>query len=67
LQTPSDFRRGQYALVNLEHHPTKNVMIGGEFQWGRRNNHSDGFQVDDYRIQFGFRYNFDYKFGSAKK
>src|SRR5215470_12719986 len=53
LQNPSDFRRGQYALVNLEHHPTKNVMIGGEFQWGRRNNFSDGFEVNDYRIQFG--------------
>jgi hypothetical protein len=67
LQNPSDFRRGQYALFNLEHHPTKNAMIGGEFQWGRRNNFSDGFEVNDYRLQFGFRYNFDYKFGSAKK
>src|SRR5215472_9885863 len=67
LQSPTDFRRGQYGLFNLEHHPTKNVMYGAEFQWGRRNNFSDGFQVDDYRLQFGFRYNFDYKLGSAKK
>ena len=67
LQNPSDFRRGQYALFNLEHHPTKNVMYGAEFQWGRRNNFSDGFEVNDYRLQFGFRYNFDHKLGGAKK
>ncbi|HZD96223.1 MAG TPA: DcaP family trimeric outer membrane transporter [Candidatus Sulfotelmatobacter sp.] len=65
LQTPSSFHKGQYGLINLLHYPVKNVMFGGEFQWGRRDNFADGFQVDDYRIQFGFRYNFDYKIGYA--
>jgi hypothetical protein len=66
LQTPSDFRRGHYGLTNLLFYPTKNSMMGGEFQWGRRENFTDGFTYDDYRIQFGFRYNFDYKLGGAK-
>jgi len=33
-------------------------MAGGEFQWGRRHNNSDGWKVNDYRIQFSFKYNF---------
>lgn len=66
LELPSDFRRGQYALINLLSYPAKNVMIGGEFQWGKRNNFADGFEVSDRRIQFGVRYNFDFKFDIAK-
>lgn len=66
LQNPNDFHRGQYGLANLLYYPAKNVMMGGEFQWGRRSNFLDGFVFDDYRIQFGFKYNFDYKLGGAK-
>ena len=66
LQLPSEFHKGQYGLINLLHYPTKNIMIGGEFQWGQRNNFTDGFQFDDYRIQASFRYNFDYKLGGEK-
>ena len=66
LQTPSEFHKGQYGLINLLYYPTKNVMMGSEFQWGRRDNFRDGFSFDDYRIQLGFRYNFDYKFGGPK-
>jgi hypothetical protein len=51
--------------VNLLHYPAKNVMIGGEFQWGRRDNFNDGFTFNDYRIQLGARYNFDYKLGGT--
>jgi hypothetical protein len=65
LQNASEFRRGQYGLVNLLHYPAKNVMIGGEFQWGRRDNFTDGFTFNDYRIQLGARYNFDYKLGGT--
>jgi hypothetical protein len=32
--------------------------MGGEFQWGRRANNTDGFIFNDYRIQFSFKYNF---------
>ena len=38
-------------------------MTGGEFQWGRRENFSDGWSVNDYRLQFSFKYNFSYKLG----
>ena len=56
-QTPSDFHQGHYALVNLLYHPVPAVMVGGEFQYGRRVNFSDGFNVNDYRIQVSFKYN----------
>jgi hypothetical protein len=66
LQLPAEFHRGQYGLVNLLYYPVKRVMMGGEFQWGRRGNFLDGFTFDDYKVQFSFRYNFDYKLGGAK-
>jgi hypothetical protein len=59
-QLPNAFRRGQYALVNLLYYPVKGVMMGGELQWGRRANRSDGFIYNDYRIQFSFKYDFGY-------
>jgi hypothetical protein len=62
-QKPSDFRLGQYALGNVLYYPVENVMVGSEFQWGRRDNNSDGFRADDYRIQFSFKYSFSYKVG----
>ena len=41
-------------------------MAGAEFQWGQRDNFSDGFAVDDYRIQFSFKYNFSFMLGGKK-
>jgi DcaP outer membrane protein len=61
-QTADAFHRGHYALANLLYYPYENVMVGGEFQWGRRQNFLDGFHSDDFRIQFSFRYNFSKKF-----
>jgi DcaP outer membrane protein len=55
-QNPSDFHQGHYALANLLYHPIPKVMIGGEFQFGRRVNFSDGFNTNDYRMQFSFKY-----------
>jgi hypothetical protein len=66
LQLATEFHRGQYGLINLLHYPTKNVMMGGEFQWGRRSNFRDNFVFDDYKLQFSFKYNFDYKLGGPK-
>jgi hypothetical protein len=63
FQTPDAFHKGEYALVNLLHYPIKNVMAGAEFQWGKRKNFADGFESDDYRIQFSFRYNFNVSIG----
>ena len=55
-QLPSAFHQGQYALANLLFHPVKKVTVGGEFQFGRRLNFIDGFNYNDYRVQFSFRY-----------
>ena len=61
-QAPNAFRRGHYGLGNLLFYPTENSMVGGEFQWGRRENFLDGFKSDDFRIQFSFKYNFSKTF-----
>jgi len=60
-EAPDAFHQGHYALTNLLYHPVPSVTIGGEFQWGRRINMSDGFNVNDYRMQFSFKY--DWKKG----
>jgi hypothetical protein len=62
-QRPSAFRDGQYALGNVQYLPVPNVMMGGELQWGRRQNFSDGFESDGFKIQFSFKYNFSWKLG----
>jgi hypothetical protein len=38
-------------------------MIGGELQWGRRENFADGFTSDGFKLHFSFKYNFSWKFG----
>ncbi|HZI43000.1 MAG TPA: DcaP family trimeric outer membrane transporter [Gemmatimonadaceae bacterium] len=63
LQAPTAFKSGQYASVNLLWTPVPNVMTGGEFQWGHRDNFSDGFHSNDYRFQFALKYSFSQKFG----
>jgi hypothetical protein len=55
----NSFHQGHYALVNLLYHPVKQVTMGGEFQWGRRVNFADGFNVNDYKMQFSFRYDWN--------
>lgn len=62
-QAASAFKDGQYALGNLLYYPVPNVMVGGELQWGRRENFQDGFQSDGVKLQFSFRYNFSWKLG----
>ena len=62
-QAPNAFTRGQYAVGNLLYYPVPNAMVGGEFQWGRRTNFSDGFHSDGVKLQFSFKYNFSAKLG----
>jgi hypothetical protein len=62
-QAPNAFRVGHYALGNVLYYPVPNVTVGGEFQWGRRENFSDGFHSDGFKLQFSFKYNFSYKLG----
>ncbi len=61
-QLPSDYHRGYYSVANLLYHPVPKVMMGGEFQWGRRMNFSDGFNSNDYRMQFSFKYDWNKSF-----
>jgi len=62
-QSPSAFETGQYALANLLYHPVPNVFYGIELQWGDRDNFTDGFSSDDFRVQFSAKYNFGRTFG----
>jgi hypothetical protein len=62
-QSPSAFNQGHYAVGNLIYYPTANVLVGGEFQFGRRLNFTDGWNVNDYRVQFSFKYSFSKVFG----
>ncbi|HEU5259053.1 MAG TPA: DcaP family trimeric outer membrane transporter [Vicinamibacterales bacterium] len=61
LQLPAAFHKGQYASANLLWTPVTNVMMGGELQWLRRENFSDGFESSDRRLQFSFKYSFSAK------
>ncbi len=54
----SDFKIGQYSSLNLLYHPTDRITMGGEVQWIRRVNNSDGWEVTDTRVQLSFRYSF---------
>ena len=62
-QAADAYKTGQYALGNVLYYPVPNVMVGGEFQWGRRENFADGFQSDGVKVQFSFKYNFSWKLG----
>ena len=58
LQSPDAFRMGQYGLFNLRYYPVENVMMGIEYQYGRRDNFNDGFHSIANKIQFSFKFNF---------
>jgi len=62
-QLASAFHQGHYAVGNLLFYPVKQVMMGTEFQFGRRVNFADGFNTNDYRIQFSVRYDWAKAFG----
>lgn len=63
LQAADAYKSGQYGSVNLLYTPFPNALMGGEFLWGHRENKSDGFSVNDYRIQVSFKYSFSAKVG----
>jgi hypothetical protein len=62
-QSPDAFNKGQYALANILYHPVPNLFFGPELQWARRDNYLDGFNSDDFRVQFSVKYNFSKSFG----
>ena len=58
LQSATAFRRGQYGLFNLRYYPVDKVMFAIEYQYGRRDNFSDGFHSIGNKIQLEFEFNF---------
>ena len=58
LQLPEAFKRGQYGLFNLRYYAVKNLMIGAEYQYGRRDNFRDGFYSVGNKIQLMVEANF---------
>jgi hypothetical protein len=60
FQTADAFRSGQYALANLLYTPDPRIMMGGELQWGQRED-NNGDHGEDFRVQFSFKYNFSSK------
>jgi hypothetical protein len=61
-QDPSAFKRGHYTLANLLYYPVENAMMGVELQYGTRENFSDDWNTDIFKIQFSFRYKFSQVF-----
>lgn len=61
-QTADAFKKGQYIVGNLMYYPVKNAMMGIEFQWGDRENFSDGWSTSITKVQFSFKYNFSQSF-----
>lgn len=57
-EAPDAFDSGQYAIVNLLHHPVPQVTLGGELQYGRRENFSDDWDYAALKFQFSARYRF---------
>jgi len=56
---------GQYALANILYMPVPNVMAGFEVGWEKRENNSDGFDVDLMHFQLSAKYNFALNLGAG--
>jgi hypothetical protein len=56
-QAGNALHAGSYASANLLYALTKNVLLGGEFVWGRREN-KDGNSAIDSRFQFSTKVSF---------
>jgi hypothetical protein len=66
LQSPNAFRRGQYALINLRYYPVTNLMAGIEYQYGKRDNFSDGFYSTGNKLQLSFKFSFSHKINRSE-
>lgn len=56
-QAGNALHAGSYASANLLYTLTRNVLLGGELVWGRREN-KDGGSASDSRFQFSTRVSF---------
>jgi len=57
-QLPASYHAGSYATATLVLTPAAGVTLATEYQWGRRENASDGWTFDDHRVQVSVRYRF---------
>lgn len=64
--SPDAYKMGQYAIVNFMAVPFTNAMAGVEFQYGKRENFTDGFSSDAVKVQFSFKYSFSQVFYKRK-
>ena len=67
VEDPSPAARGNAIVIgrhtSIGDAAIPAVMLGPEFQWGRRENNSDGWTANDYRIQFSVKCNFGHTWG----
>jgi hypothetical protein len=63
--SPTAYKQGQYASLNLLWSPFTNFMMGGELQWGERTGENN-FSADDTKFQFSFKYSFSQVFMKKK-
>ena len=61
-QAGDAFKNGKYAIGNIIYYPVKDAMMVAEFQWGSRENYTDGWSTTDSKLQFSFKYNFSQPF-----
>ena len=55
LQAADAFSKGQYGLINFRYYPVAKIMLGAEYQFGRRDNFNDGFHSVGNKI-FGIKF-----------
>ena len=55
----TQYKTGQYAIVNLVCTPFPNFLAAAEVQYGKREAFN-GFSADDMKIQFSFKYSFSH-------
>lgn len=64
LQSADAFRKGRYGLGNLRWLPSKTIMIGIEYQYGKRQNAGNGFSATGNKLQLSAKYSFSSRAGS---
>lgn len=58
FQSTDAFKTGEYVSVNVLYTPAKQIMMGVEYLWGKRED-KNGASGDDNRVQFSFKYSFN--------
>ena len=61
-QLATAFAASSYGTGTLLYYPVANIIVAGEWQYGRRRNFKDGFAFRDQRLQLTLRYSFSADF-----